>query len=61
MHPAAEGGFDEAMAATEFLDPFHIIADAGIALEIGLDVALRLALRDAELLAQTERAEPRFL
>ena len=54
---AAENGLDIAVAAAELPGPFHVVADAGIALEIGRDVALRLAPLNAELAGQPKGAD----
>src|SRR3546814_20858159 len=46
--------FRSAVGAALRLGAVHIGADAWEALEIGLDIGARLALRDAELVAQAE-------
>src|SRR3546814_6788960 len=45
---------DEAALARLLLHRLHVGADAGIALEVGVDVGARLALGDGEVLRQTE-------
>src|SRR5207248_5027905 len=53
----AEDGLDIAALAAELLHPLHVIADAGEALEISLDVGGRLGLRHLDLAAQAEGAD----
>src|SRR5689334_12363164 len=45
----AEQGRHVALLARDLLGALHVVADAGEALEIGGDIALRLGLRDAVL------------
>ncbi len=54
MDAPAERRLHVAVGAAEALGRFHVVADAGIALEIGLDVLAGLLLRDAELGRQAE-------
>src|SRR5205814_9885340 len=54
---AAEDRLDIAGAAGLGLDPLHIGADAGEAVEIGADVFGRLALWHADLVAEAEGAD----
>ena len=55
IQAAAEQGFDIALLARLFADVIHVIFDAGITGEIQVDIGLRLAARQAELLRQPER------
>src|SRR5262249_43150026 len=41
-----------ALSPRRFLGSLHVVANAGISDEIGIDVALGLALRNSQLLAQ---------
>ncbi len=54
---AAEQGGDVALVARLRLGPLHVVLDPRILLEIGLDVALGLVVRDAEALGQAEGAD----
>src|ERR1051326_3930290 len=53
----SENRLDIAALATELLHPLHVIADAGEALEIGLDVGSGLRLWNLDLAAQAEGAD----
>ena len=57
VHAPAEHGLDVAVIVGEFLGRFHVVADAGEALEVGLDVLARLLARNAELVGQPERRD----
>ena len=57
MAAAPEDGLDIAVGTGEGLGVFHIVADARVALEIGLDIGLGLALRNVELARQPESAD----
>src|SRR5205085_4482285 len=46
-----------AALARSFLGALHVVANTGIALEIGLDVGPRFGLRNPELLGQAEGAD----
>jgi hypothetical protein len=51
---AAERRQHIAVLARKVLGPLHVVADAGIALEVFGDVFLRLLLADAELVGEAE-------
>ena len=55
---AAEQGRDEAGGADLGAGAVHIVADAGEAFEIGLDIGPGLGLIDAQLVRQAEGADP---
>src|SRR5579862_9621283 len=57
MNAAAEERLDIALLARSLLHPLHVIANAGKALEITLDVFGGLALRHAELLPKPESTD----
>ncbi len=54
MAPAPEDRRDVALLAADLLRRVHVVADAGEALEILLDVGARLLARDAELVGEAE-------
>src|ERR1051325_5054477 len=54
MDAPPEQGLDKAMGAGELLGVFHIVADAGKAGEVFLDIVGRFALRNAQLVGQAE-------
>src|SRR5690606_9212252 len=55
VEPAAEDGRDVAVPPGPLAGLVHVARDAGVALEIPVDVALRLAALDAELAREAER------
>src|SRR5262245_65656150 len=57
MHFAPEQGLHITLAAGFRLGLLHVVADAGEALEIGLDVGASLAPADAELGGETHRRD----
>ena len=54
MHAPAEQSRHIALGVRGLLGFLHISANAGIALEIGLDIGARRALLDADLACETE-------
>ncbi len=58
MNPAAEDRLHEPHVMRALLGRVHVVADAGEALEIGLDVGAGLLARDAELIGEPERGDP---
>ena len=54
MDLAPEQGLDEAALARDSHGLVHIVADAGVALEVGVDIGARLAALDAEIARQAE-------
>src|SRR5204863_2423569 len=54
---APEDRLDIAGTAGVDLDPLHVGADPGEALEIGADIGRRLTLRHADLVAEAKRAD----
>ncbi len=49
---APEQGLDEAGLAAGRLGPLHVVADAGVALEVSLDVRLGLTLGDTQVVGE---------